>query len=53
MKIYRQRTDINRKNIAELRGEADNLKMQIHKTAVHIEDVLRETNGVKRAVDNR
>ena len=44
---------MNRKNIIDLRGEVDNLKMQIHKCSVHIEDILRESAGVKRTIDNR
>jgi len=45
--------DINRKNIAELRAEIDSIKMQIHKCSVQIEDILRDTAGVKRTCDNR
>lgn len=49
----RFKADINRKNVSDLRCEADSLKMQIHKCSVSIEDVLRESAGLKRAVDNR
>jgi len=45
--------DINRKNIAELRAEIDSIKMQIHKCSVQIEDILRDTAGVRRTCDNR
>jgi hypothetical protein len=53
LKVARIKTDINRKNIADLRGEIDSLKIQIHKCSVHIEDRLRESQGIKRQVDNR
>lgn len=45
--------DINRKNIAELRTEIDSIKMQIHKCSVQIEDILRDTDGIKRMCANR
>ena len=51
--LLRQKIDINRKNIGELRGEADNIKIQNHKLSVHIEDVLRECAGIKRTAENR
>ena len=45
--------ELNRKAIAELRAEIDSLKMQIHKNSVQIEDILRESAGIKRMCDNR
>ena len=45
--------DINRKNIGELRVEIDSIKMQIHRCSVQIEDILRDTDGVKRMCANR
>ena len=33
--------DINKKNISELRNEVDNLKLQIHKASVQIDDTMR------------
>jgi hypothetical protein len=45
--------DISRKNIAELRGEIDNLKIQLHKCSAHIEDILRESAGLRRACDSK
>jgi hypothetical protein len=51
--LCRIKLDINRKNISDLRSEIDNIKMQIHKCSVSIEDVLRENNGIKRICENR
>lgn len=45
--------DINRKNIAELRSEIDSVKMQNHKCAVQIEDIIRDIHGIRRMCDNR
>lgn len=36
-----------------MRAEIDSIKMQIHKCSVQIEDILRDTAGVKRMCDNR
>lgn len=33
--------DINKKNINDMRSDVDNLKMQIHKISVHIDDTGR------------
>ena len=53
MKVSRFKADLNRKNIGELRVDIDHHKMQIHKCSVQIEEILRETVGIKRAIDNR
>lgn len=45
--------EINRKSITELRAEVDNLKLQIHKSTVSIEEVLRDINNIKRTCENR
>jgi chromosome segregation ATPase len=45
--------DINKKNISELRNEIDNLKIQIHKVSVQIDDTIRENATLKRMCDNR
>ena len=39
--LFRIKLEINRKNILELRQEGDSVKMEIHKTNVHIEEVVR------------
>lgn len=45
--------DINKKNISELRNEVDNLKIQIHKASVQIDDTIRENATLKRMCENR
>ena len=45
--------DINRKNIAELRSYIDSVKMQNHKCAVQIEDIVRDIHGIRRMCENR
>lgn len=45
--------DINKRNISELRNEVDNLKLQIHKASVQIDDTMRENATLKRMCDNR
>ena len=45
--------EINKKNISELRNEIDNLKIQIHKVSVQIDDTIRENATLKRMCDNR
>ena len=45
--------DINKKNVTDLRTDVDNLKLQIHKISVQIDDVMRENATVKRICDNR
>ena len=45
--------DINKKNITELRNEVDNLKIQIHKSSVQIDDTIRENATLKRMCENR
>jgi hypothetical protein len=45
--------DINKKNVSDLRSDVDNLKLQIHKVTVQIDDVMRENITVKRMCDNR
>jgi predicted RNase H-like nuclease (RuvC/YqgF family) len=51
--LPRIKTDINKKAITDLRGEIDNLKIQIHKVNLQIEDTLRENNTLKRMCENR
>lgn len=45
--------DINKKAVSDLRGQIDNLKMQIHKVNLQIEDVIRENTTLKRMCENR
>lgn len=45
--------DINKKNVTDLRGDVDSLKLQIHKISVQIDDVMRENATMKRMCDNR
>lgn len=49
----RIKLDIGRKSIVELRSETDNLKMQIHKASVAMEEVLRDITGLKRSCESR
>lgn len=51
--IVRIKLDIGRKSIVELRAETDNLKMQIHKASVAMEEVLRDITGLKRSCESR
>lgn len=39
--IFRIKSDITRTNISQLRNELDNLKIQIHKYDVSIDDIAR------------
>lgn len=50
---HKIKTDINKKAITDLRSEIDNLKIQIHKVNLQIEDTLRENNTLKRMCENR
>jgi hypothetical protein len=36
-----------------MRSEVDNLKMQIHKVTVQIDDTVRENSTLKRMCENR
>lgn len=45
--------EINRKNILELRTEADSLKMHTHKASVQIEEVMRDIANLKRTAESR
>ena len=45
--------EINRKNILELRTEADSLRMHSHKAAVQIEEALRDIASLKRTCETR
>jgi hypothetical protein len=36
-----------------MRSEVDNLKMQIHKVSVQIDDTVRENTTLKRMCENR
>lgn len=45
--------EISKKNLNELRNDVDNLKMQIHKVSVQIDDTVRENTTLKRMCDNR
>lgn len=45
--------DINKKTIGDLRAEIDNLKIQIHKVNLQVEDTLRENATLKRMCENR
>lgn len=36
-----------------MRNDVDNLKMQIHKVSVQIDDTVRENSTLKRMCDNR
>lgn len=45
--------EINRKNILELRTEIDSVRMQIHKSTVQIEEVIREISNLKRTCENK
>jgi hypothetical protein len=38
---HKIKIDVNKKNISDMRSEVDNLKMQIHKVTVHIDDTVR------------
>ena len=48
-----QKIEINKKNIAELRAEADNIKISTHKIFVHMDDVDRSIKSIKRTIENR
>ena len=50
---HKIKMDINKKAIGDLRSEIDNLKIQIHKVSLQVEDTLRENSTLKRMCDNR
>ena len=45
--------DIDKKNILDLRAEIDDLRVQLQKSNLVIEELLRENTNVKRQCDNR
>ena len=45
--------ELSKKNLTELRSDVDNLKMQIHKVSVQIDDTVRENSTLKRMCENR
>lgn len=44
---------MSKQNLGDLRNDVDNLKMQIHKMNVQIEDTIRENSTLKRICENR
>lgn len=50
---HKIKMDINKKAIGDLRSEIDNLKIQIHKVNLQVEDTLRENSTLKRMCENR
>lgn len=50
---HKMKIEISKKNLADLRGDVDGLKMQIHKVSVQIDDTVRENGTLKRMCDNR
>ncbi len=50
---HKIKMDINKKAIGDLRAEIDNLKIQIHKVNLQVEDTLRENATLKRMCENR
>jgi len=50
---HKIKMDINKKAIGDLRAEIDNLKIQIHKVNLQVEDTLRENSTLKRMCENR
>jgi hypothetical protein len=39
--------------VNDLRSEIDNLKIQIHKVSIQVEDTIRENGTLKRMCENR
>ena len=50
---HKIKIEVNKKAIGELRGEIDNLKVQIHKVNAQIEEAGREAATLKRMCENR
>ena len=50
---YRVKLDMSKQNLNRLRSEVDELKMQIHKVSIQIEDTVRENSTLKKMCDNR
>lgn len=44
---------MSKQNLVRLRSDVDELKMQIHKVSVQIEDTVRENSTLKKMCDNR
>ena len=50
---YRVKLDMSKQNLNRLRSDVDELKMQIHKVSIQIEDTVRENSTLKKMCDNR
>ena len=44
---------MSKQNLGRLRSDVDDLKMQIHKVSIQIEDTVRENSTLKKMCDNR
>lgn len=44
---------MSKQNLNRLRSDVDELKMQIHKVSIQIEDTVRENSTLKKMCDNR
>lgn len=44
---------MSKQNLGRLRSDVDDLKIQIHKVSVQIEDTVRENSTLKKMCDTR
>lgn len=45
--------EMSKQNLSRLRNEVDDLKMQIHKVNIQIDDTARENSTLKKMCENR
>lgn len=50
---FRVKSEIDKNSIIELRADIDNLRIQIQRISVEIEEALRENTALKRMSDAR
>jgi hypothetical protein len=53
LSIFRIKSDIDKNNIIELREDIDQMRVQLQKSNLQIEDLLRENTNLKKMVDAR
>lgn len=51
--IARVKSDIDKKTIIELRSDIDDLRVQLQKTNLLIEELIRSNANIKRQVETR
>ena len=51
--LFRVKSDIDNKSVIELRGQIDELRVQLQKANMLIEELLRGNTNLKRQCDGR